>query len=75
MAYNGHKNWTHWNVSLWLSNDEGLYSLVQEGLRYRKTKDQAAEYIFDTLVLLGTFETPDGARYSRSNIRAALVGI
>ena len=23
--YNGHKNWNHWNVSLWLYNDEAMY--------------------------------------------------
>lgn len=21
--YNGYKNWTHWNVSLWINNDDG----------------------------------------------------
>ena len=23
--YLGHKNKNHWNVSLWINNDEGLY--------------------------------------------------
>ena len=28
--YNGHKNWNHWNVSLWINNDEGLYRMANE---------------------------------------------
>ena len=31
--YNGHKNWTHWNVSLWINNDEGLYLHARELIR------------------------------------------
>jgi len=27
--YNGHKNWNHWNVSLWLNNDERKYLGVE----------------------------------------------
>lgn len=30
--YNGHKNWNHWNVSLWINNDEGLAELRAEGV-------------------------------------------
>ena len=31
--YNGYKNWTHWNVSLWINNDEGLYLHARELIR------------------------------------------
>ena len=27
-GYQGYENWETWNVSLWLSNDEGLYNQV-----------------------------------------------
>jgi hypothetical protein len=30
--YNGHKNWNHWNVSLWVNNDEGLYRMARENV-------------------------------------------
>lgn len=31
--YNGWANYPTWNVSLWLANDEGLYSTAQEYVR------------------------------------------
>jgi hypothetical protein len=35
-TYNGHKNWNHWNVSLWINNDEGLYNMARQyARRYR----------------------------------------
>lgn len=29
MPYNGHKNWNHWNVSLWINNDESIYRMAR----------------------------------------------
>jgi len=66
--YQGHKNWNHWNVSLWIANDEGLYNLAREAVRRNKTKDKAARYMLDAL----PEKTPDGAPYSISSVRAAL---
>ena len=68
MSYNGHKNWTHWNVSLWINNDEGLYNFAVETCR-RFKKDRAARHLKVNL----PERTPDGARYSVVAIRAALV--
>ena len=69
--YTGHKNWTYWNVSLWLFNDEGLYRMALAALRHSPTKDAAARAIVSQLPA----STPDGARYSFSAVRAALVGL
>ena len=68
--YNGHKNWNHWNVSLWLFNDEELYRLTQWAVRHARTLDDAANWINH----LTNDETPDGAPYTFTSIRAALVG-
>lgn len=73
--YNGHKNWNHWNVSLWLFNDEGLYNLVTKNVRNRSgTTDDAAKRIINELADCGITKTPDGAPYSFSAVRAAIAG-
>lgn len=70
MKYLGHKNWNHWNVCLWLMNDEHLYSQLLFACRTSANLDQA------TRILIGLLPraTPDGACYSKSAIRAALRG-
>lgn len=70
MGYNGHKNWNHWNVSLWLFNDEWLHNHMRWCVRTTRTLDDAAQKLSDSLG--GT--TPDGAPYTKTSIRAALVG-
>lgn len=72
--YNGHKNWNHWNVSLWINNDEGLYHECQR-LARRYGKDDAARAFYEQMVDAGITRTPDGAPYSVSSIRAAMVGM
>ncbi len=69
--FQGHKNWNHWNVSLWINNDEGLYNFARSNAR-RYGKDKA------TLIFLREFaglKTPDGAPYTKSSVRAAMVGM
>lgn len=70
MSYNGHKNWNHWNVSLWVNNDESIY---REACRLisRHGKDGAARRLLAQL----PEKTPDGAPYSLTTVRAALVGM
>lgn len=71
MAYNGHKNWNHWNVSLWINNDEGLYNLARRCVRNTDSRTQAARMFLDCMD--GISKTPDGAPYSLSSVRAAMV--
>ncbi len=71
---NGHPSHSLWNVALWFGNDEGLYSLAKDAMR-RRTKDQAARYIMEYLTEVGTTATPDGTRFTRTNVRYALRGL
>lgn len=73
--YNGHKNWNHWNVSLWINNDEGLYREVCSFIRKYGNKDSAAKRLYQIWTDCGMAKTPDGAPYSVSSIRAAMVGM
>lgn len=68
--YQGHKCWAYWSVSLWLFNDEGMYRMVKSEVKRASTLDVAAQNILNNL----PDKTPDGAKYSKSAIRAALVG-
>ena len=72
--YNGHKNWNHWNVSLWINNDEGLYRMALDMCRHMRRED-AARVMLETLSDMGITKTPDGAPYTVSSIRAAMVGM
>ena len=67
-TYQGHRNWNHWNVSLWLMNEEPLYRLCQYHIRKCRTMNDAAKAIALDLPT----ETPDGAPYSYTAIRAAI---
>jgi hypothetical protein len=69
--YNGHKNWNHWNVSLWLNNDENFYHMMKE-FRDQSARYTASKNMLSWLHDCGMQATPDGAPYSISSIRAAM---
>ena len=75
--YNGHKNWQQWNVSLRINNDEWLYRTALYFISEHKDygKDYAAERMLECLHNEGITKTPDGAKYSKTSIRAAMVGM
>lgn len=70
--YSGHKNRNHWNVALWIGNDEGLYRYAIDCIKRNKTKDDAAREFLENV---GAAKTPDGVVYTFTTVRAALVGL
>jgi len=68
MTYNGHRNYNAWNVSLWISNDEGWYRTARDIVRRSATLDEAAMRLCDELPKA----TPDGVPLTRTNVRLAL---
>lgn len=78
--YNGHRNWNHWNVALWIGNDEGLYNLARECItqnmsRVHSNRDKAAADFVAIMAEHGKTHTPDGAPYTKTSVRAAMVGL
>lgn len=71
-TYNGHKNWNHWNVSLWINNDERLHRFANQ-LVGEFGKDKAARLFVANMGQKA--KTPDGAPYSLSAVRAAMAGM
>jgi hypothetical protein len=70
-TYNGHRNWTYWNVALWIANDEKMYRQALACVREYGNSREAARWMVDHL----PDRTPDGARYSVANVSAALRGL
>jgi len=76
-TYNGHKNWNHWNVSLWINNDEGLYRLALDHARARGVprRQAAVNFLRDIADCGGLTHTPDGAKYTISSVMGAMSGM
>jgi len=73
--YQGHSSRTAWNVSLWINNDEMLYRAAVELVRDSANRDVAAASMLDYLAASDICETPDGAPYSVTTIKAAMRGM
>lgn len=66
-AYNGHRSWNAWNVSLWVNNDEEIYRLATSFVR-KFGAGVASRLMMKALPT----HTPDGARYNQLCLRLAL---
>lgn len=73
-GYNGYKNYSQWNQSLWLNNDEGLYLMAKDYCSQYKREDAVA-YMLDALNSCGITHTPDRVKWSKAGIRAGMVGL
>lgn len=72
--YNGHKDRGHWNVALWIGNDEPLYRLALECLEGENTTHKAAKRLRVYLGGPGA-KTPDRFEYTQERVSAALRGL
>lgn len=70
-TFNGYKNWNHWNVSLWINNNEELYKLAKYCIRTTKNRTAAAK----KMVGMVPPKTPDGAPFTYTSIKAAMTGM
>lgn len=66
--YQGHKNYNAWNVALYLFNEEPLYREMVRTVGEAETLDDAARRLMRVLPP----ETPDGVKYTKTNVRLAL---
>ena len=75
MKYNGHKSKGHWNVSLWIANDEPLYRFAMACIEGGKAKNARRWLVIAAhrfLAVYGGEKTPDGFQYTQERVRAAL---
>lgn len=72
--YNGHKTKGHWNVSLWINNDERLYRIARECIITAKRDKPFCWLTTACIRFCASVEakTPDGFGYGRERVRAAL---
>lgn len=68
--YQGHPSKGHWNVALWLANDEPTYRLAMDAISKRGATRKAAHYCKSHL----PDKTPDRFDYSIPRLVAALKG-
>jgi hypothetical protein len=74
--YNGHSSWNAWNVSLWINNDEGLYTFAKDCMESTGSRKRAAQLFMQT-IRSGQlpFRTPDGGIYNYSSVYKAMEGM
>lgn len=70
--YNGHKNYSYWNQSLWINNDSELYFFALECLRCYKNTLRATRVFIDNQT---SSYTPDGIRWTSVAVHSALVSL
>lgn len=69
-TYNGHPSWEHWNVCLWIDNDEGLYQLAKDCAQRNWNITAAASDFIQSV--RPARRTPDGAPYTLPLVEYAL---
>ena len=63
-TYNGWSSYETWNVTLWINNDYGLYTMAQEVVKDGGTYGDFCYLMKD----LGSYKTPDGVSWTDPKI-------
>ena len=79
-AYNGHRSWNAWNVSLWINNDELTYNLarhlmVELSRQPWFIKNESTNRIVEIMQVFLPSKTPDGAAYNKLSIKLVLLDL
>ena len=71
--YNGHKNYSYWNQSLWINNDSELYYFALECLNCYKNTKRATNVFINNLTYYNC--TPDGVLWTKAGVYKALMSL
>lgn len=66
-TFNGHKDYEHWNVSVWITNDEYLYRLALASIEEHPGTIAGAVADFRAQA---PARTPDGVRFTKDRVTA-----
>tara|TARA_R100001594_G_C3995848_1_gene253480 strand:+ start:620 stop:853 length:234 start_codon:yes stop_codon:yes gene_type:complete len=72
-AYNGHRSWNAWNVSLWINNDELTYKFARHLIN--NSSGQSINHAIKVMQILLPSKTPDGADYNKLSIKLVLLDL
>lgn len=76
--YQGHKTKGHWNICLYISNEEPLYRFAMECIREAKKSNPQRWLNVATTRFMASMSgerTPDGFAYTRERVRACLADL
>lgn len=72
--YEGHKTKGHWNVALYIANEEPMYRFAMECIAFGRgwPNDWLIIATKKFCRVYGGTKTPDGFKYTRERVKAAL---
>jgi hypothetical protein len=73
IKYNGFKNQSYWNQSLWINNDLELYDLAIVCINCHKNVKRATNVFINNLSY--SEYTPDGVKWTKTGVYNALMSL
>lgn len=69
---NGHPSYDHWNVYLWLHNDQKIYRAANSIIHDHNDLDDATEAVYTLMRNTMGAATPEGVPITRQLVRHAI---